>query len=741
MKHTQKPLISIGMIFRDDIRCIERCLKALQPLRDAIPCELIMADTGSEDGSREIADKYADLVIDFPWINDFSAARNSVVERCSGRWYLVIDTDEYLREDSDIEEFRKGLNIIDAQGFNMGAVSIRNHTTYDFTGPYGEFLGVRLIRLSLGARYEGVIHEHWNLPSGKQTTGILGGLVFDHDGYVEFSSKTEAGRKKLERNIKLLREELEENPNNLVTRLQMIESGGEESDFLDQIRCAVNMVREKADGWKTVGPTTMRHAVEVAYKRKMPELEEWAEMAWEMFPESMYIRLDAEHSLFSRSWENKEYEDCTERGERFLLAMKDFRAGKDSTARLYGVLRTASLFYEQLTAIIMSNAYVYIGKPERALELLSGLDYAAMVGQQVVNLLKSAQELQYRSELDTKPLIRAIWEGINEPKPSQKQADDRLKIFNFVSAQAFMERNQKLEREKEDFKRPGYTLYLPLKGKSEVGNAAEIMRLEDTAELEAVLRGVEKWSEFPIEAMAHALEFEVQFPLPDKVLPIEEMEGLTTRLAKQQNKENMNFCSMVVRRSRIVPSDWQALTWQRGLVMSAVRAFDWEKEFKEEEKEKKERHKELGRSIVRAFAETERVFIPRYYAPETWAEENIYVLPPMHRFGWHCAQAFDCLDRGDFSGCLQSLRNGMAVYEDIAKLVEFMINQVEDMERASRIATAPPELIELAKQVKLMLSRFAPDDPAVVELKKSAAYQQVAWLIEEPASMVETILQ
>ena len=149
----------------------------------------------------------------------------------------------------------------------------------------------------------------------------------------------------------------------------------------------------------------------------------------------------------------------------------------------------------------------------------------------------------------------------------------------------------------------------------------------------------------------------------------------------------------------------------------------------------------MGRSIVRAFAETERVFIPRYYAPETWAEENIYVLPPMHRFGWHCAQAFDCLDRGDFSGCLQSLRNGMAVYEDIAKLVEFMINQVEDMERASRIATAPPELVELAKQVKLMLSRFEPDNPAVVELKKSAAYQQVAWLIEEPASMVETILQ
>ena len=69
------PLLSIGIIFRNDIRCIERCLKALQPLRDAIPSELVMADTGSEDGSREVAEKYADILIDFPWVNDFAAAR------------------------------------------------------------------------------------------------------------------------------------------------------------------------------------------------------------------------------------------------------------------------------------------------------------------------------------------------------------------------------------------------------------------------------------------------------------------------------------------------------------------------------------------------------------------------------------------------------------------------------------------------------------------------------------------
>ena len=88
-----KPVLSIGIIFKNEIRCLERCLKSLQPLREAVPCELVMADTGSDDGSREIAEKYADILFDFPWINDFSAARNAVMDRSTGAWFLTLDAD------------------------------------------------------------------------------------------------------------------------------------------------------------------------------------------------------------------------------------------------------------------------------------------------------------------------------------------------------------------------------------------------------------------------------------------------------------------------------------------------------------------------------------------------------------------------------------------------------------------------------------------------------------------------
>ena len=59
-----QPLLSIGMIVKNEERCLEKCLKALEPLRQAIPCELVIADTGSTDKTKEIAAKYADILFE-----------------------------------------------------------------------------------------------------------------------------------------------------------------------------------------------------------------------------------------------------------------------------------------------------------------------------------------------------------------------------------------------------------------------------------------------------------------------------------------------------------------------------------------------------------------------------------------------------------------------------------------------------------------------------------------------------
>ena len=65
--------------------------------------------------------------------------------------------------------------------------------------------------------------------------------------------------------------------------------------------------------------------------------------------------------------------------------------------------------------------------------------------------------------------------------------------------------------------------------------------------------------------------------------------------------------------------------------------------------------------------------------------------------------------------------------------VEFLTQQLERQQEERR-ANASPELLALAEQVRMLISMYSPDDPAVVALKSSAAYQQVADLIEGPAA-------
>ncbi len=64
--------ISICMIVKNEESVLERCLSTVRGIAD----ELIIVDTGSTDGTKEIARKFTEQVYDFVWCDDFSKARN-----------------------------------------------------------------------------------------------------------------------------------------------------------------------------------------------------------------------------------------------------------------------------------------------------------------------------------------------------------------------------------------------------------------------------------------------------------------------------------------------------------------------------------------------------------------------------------------------------------------------------------------------------------------------------------------
>lgn len=85
---------SLCMIVKNEEKCLARCLDSVKDIFD----EVIVADTGSTDDTRRIAHDYTQKVYDFPWCDDFSAARNFSFSKASGDYIAWLDADDVLEE-------------------------------------------------------------------------------------------------------------------------------------------------------------------------------------------------------------------------------------------------------------------------------------------------------------------------------------------------------------------------------------------------------------------------------------------------------------------------------------------------------------------------------------------------------------------------------------------------------------------------------------------------------------------
>lgn len=704
------PVLSIGIIFRNDIRCIERCLKALQPLRDAVPSELVMADTGSDDGSRAVAEKYADLVIDFPWINDFAAARNAVVDRCTGDWCLSVDTDEYLSE--GVDELASLLTA-KSPPTHLYNVNIRSYYTYEMDGTYGDFFALRLFWRADDIRYEGIIHEHL---AGKSLNPpkSLPGVIFKHDGYVGLGD--ESGKAKRERNMTLLREALKKDPKNLVTRLQTIESGMGEKDFLSLLRRAVALVKEKVPGWQTYGAPILRHAVIFAHEMKLEEFKRWLKRAELWFPQSYFTRIDAAYYAMLHAWQEKEYEECIRRGEALLEAYADFRSGKGNLdCQSISPLKASTPYFESLMQTILACSYQEIGQPEKAVPILESLDYRMLDHMQAVNLTKALCVIQCESKEDTSNLAAIMWKGMAAPVPNQAKADIRKAAFIVTGAQTFTLAYREDEAKKKSFFRHAYTAFLPLVNECTLGTAAAILESVNAEEIAGLLSSVETWGEFPASALAHAIDSGAVFPLPGPPVTVEDLDGLAVRLSQEKGAA-WRFARQAMRTE--YGKDWKTLAWTRALVLSAVQSSKWEQEGEDME-------------LARAFAAVEDVYLSRCYAPEILTKENLFLLPVLHRFAWYCIRAFQALDEEDVAGYVRLLREGLTAHEGMKPMVEFLTEHTPEL----HMPEPDPELMDLAGKVHDLLNLYPQDDPAVVAIKASDVYKRVAHLIEEPSML------
>ena len=84
--------VSLTMIVKDEEKNLPHCLDSVRGIFD----EIVVVDTGSTDRTRSSAREFGARVFEFPWIDDFAAARNASLAHATGDYAFWLDADDVI---------------------------------------------------------------------------------------------------------------------------------------------------------------------------------------------------------------------------------------------------------------------------------------------------------------------------------------------------------------------------------------------------------------------------------------------------------------------------------------------------------------------------------------------------------------------------------------------------------------------------------------------------------------------
>lgn len=141
------------MIVRNEEQTLPRCLASVAGLVD----EIVVVDTGSTDATKAVARRFTDRIYDFPWIDDFAAARNDAFGRGTGDYLLWLDADDRLLP-GDRARFltlRRNLSA------DTDVVMMKYNTGFDAQGNVTfSYYRERLVKRSRHFRWKEPVHEY-----------------------------------------------------------------------------------------------------------------------------------------------------------------------------------------------------------------------------------------------------------------------------------------------------------------------------------------------------------------------------------------------------------------------------------------------------------------------------------------------------------------------------------------------------------------------------------------------------
>ncbi len=193
-------MVSCCLIVKNEIDVFERCINSIKDILKGVVDEIIVVDTGSTDGTQQLAFELGCKVFDFEWCHDFAKARNFAVSKAKNDWVFSIDADEFIVS-VDIDSIKN--IILNLSETTVGEIPVVN---------YGDEKGQRYTISYLGRIFNKKevcftrsIHEYLCSEKNIDLEYVDLPIEVHHTGYVEEVIKD---KNKTERNIDLIKKEL-----------------------------------------------------------------------------------------------------------------------------------------------------------------------------------------------------------------------------------------------------------------------------------------------------------------------------------------------------------------------------------------------------------------------------------------------------------------------------------------------------------------------------------------------------
>lgn len=711
MSKKNEVILSIGLIVKNEEENLARCLDSLEDLMKAVPCQLIITDTGSTDKTVEIAKKYTDEVYAYEWCDDFAAARNFGLEKAKGKWFMFIDADEWFEDTKELKEF---FITGEYKNYKNATYIVRNYVNSKDKNHYEDQNMGRLYEIREATEFKGTIHEYipLELPIKELKTFV------NHYGYAVDNAKAYKELKH-QRNLKLILRECEKDSDNcrfayLLAKQYL--AGGDNKIYTELVRKFYFEHEEDYENeylpyftyqlaliYKEQG--NPRQGIEILkkYKKNQKNKEVWD--------------LDILVALVDLCIKDEKFKEAVRYGKEYFKAYELYKKGEIPTG-ISGIV-TSPTFVNDESAItaynLMINAYIQLENVEQALEVIDSLDLNIIIREDLKNSLNLFLYIVFskaRWELVPGMYIKILKTSIDE------------KIYMFIemlekNIVEFLPAYEGLAKEfhlcqglQAYFGEDDYVILQKLR-------FSMMLKSKDSKVIAGMFLAKNKEVEInPI--FAEFVLFALAIPeYTDAVLQKIDVENLHLYTHKLVSIYS-NLQELLVD----LFSGWNGLKLNKSTrfnywiicLMEIILVSNRQADVK------------VKKELIDVYLEKSYEYMSKIYNNEILCENEISILPRTYRFIYYANEAKKAIKKADKQGYVLFLKKAVTAYPIMVNVVELLLDSIDENEENNKLnqMTNKIEFDCYAKSVKNKIKEIAEDETLRDEaIKLLGAYSKI----------------